>query len=147
MAVFLVDTNVLLRTLEPGLPEHGQVTHAVAVLRQQGYSLAVTPQVIIEFWCAATRPLNVNGLGLDVGQVAPQVAAILRQFPLLTDSPEVFANWHAIVESHQRKGKQVHDARLVAVMKAHGVTNLLTFNVDDFKAYSEIKAVHPAKVA
>ena len=29
-------------------------------------------------------------------------------------------------------GKQVHDARLVAVCHAHGVTHLLTFNVAHF---------------
>jgi predicted nucleic acid-binding protein len=147
MPGFLVDTNVLLRTLEPGLPEHAQATHAIASVKQHGHSLSVTPQVVVEFWCAATRPVNVNGLGLGVSQVAPQVEAILRQFPLLPDSPDVFPNWQAIVTSHHVKGKQVHDARLVAVMRAHGVTNLLTFNTDDFKAYTEIKAVHPSSVA
>ncbi len=29
-------------------------------------------------------------------------------------------------------GKQVHDARLVAVCHVHGVTHLLTFNVGHF---------------
>jgi predicted nucleic acid-binding protein len=30
---------------------------------------------------------------------------------------------------------QVHDARLVASMKANGVTHILTFNISDFARY------------
>jgi predicted nucleic acid-binding protein len=42
-------------------------------------------------------------------------------------------------------GVQVHDARLVAAMKTHGVTHILTFNVVDFQRYAdeEIIAVDP----
>jgi predicted nucleic acid-binding protein len=32
----------------------------------------------------------------------------------------------------------VHDARLAAVMLAHGVNHILTFNVDDFRRYPGI---------
>ena len=70
----------------------------------------------------------------------------LERFDLLSDRARVFTNWRDLVERYERKGKQVHDARLVAVMQAHGVENLLTFNVDDFKAYTDITAVHPAEV-
>jgi predicted nucleic acid-binding protein len=44
-------------------------------------------------------------------------------------------------------GKQAHDARIVAAMKVHGVTHLLTFNTDDFKRYTDIAAVHSASIA
>jgi predicted nucleic acid-binding protein len=43
-------------------------------------------------------------------------------------------------------GRQVHDARLVAAMKVHNVTHLLTFNTDDFKRFSEIMVVNPLNV-
>ncbi|MEI6442036.1 MAG: hypothetical protein WCO29_02610 [Nostocales cyanobacterium ELA583] len=33
-------------------------------------------------------------------------------------------------------GVNVHDARLVAVILAHGLTHILTFNISDFKRYS-----------
>jgi predicted nucleic acid-binding protein len=38
---------------------------------------------------------------------------------------------------------KVHDARLVATMKTHGVTDLLTFNVEDFARYTGVEARHP----
>jgi hypothetical protein len=42
------------------------------------------------------------------------------------------------------KGKQVHDANIVAVMLAHGVHRLATRNAGDFERYSgliEVEAV------
>lgn len=42
---------------------------------------------------------------------------------------------------------KVHDARLVATMKTHGVSRLLTFDVDDFKRYTGIEVIHPKTVA
>jgi hypothetical protein len=45
-------------------------------------------------------------------------------------------------------GVQVHDARLVAAMKIHRVSHILTFNTDDFVRYAPegITAVDPATV-
>jgi predicted nucleic acid-binding protein len=43
-------------------------------------------------------------------------------------------------------GVQVHDARLVAAMRIHGIRHILTFNTKDFSRYSEIEALHPEEV-
>ena len=43
-------------------------------------------------------------------------------------------------------GRRVHDTRLVAVMKVHKVTHLLTFNTEDFKRYDGITIVDPKDV-
>jgi predicted nucleic acid-binding protein len=76
-----------------------------------------------------------------------EVRHLLDQFQLLDEAPAAFSNWLHLVASHAVTGKQVHDARLVAVMQAHGVTHLLTFNVADFRRYSDITVVHPDDVA
>ena len=44
-------------------------------------------------------------------------------------------------------GVQVHDARLVAAMRVHGLDRLLTLNVADFSRYPGIVAVHPRDAA
>lgn len=144
---YLIDTNVLLRVLAEDSPEHAVAMSAVKALKLGGEGLFVTPQVLIECCCAGTRPVRVNGFGWDMGLALSRVRSLMAKFPLLEDGPSIFDEWMRVVGSHAVSGKQVHDARLVAVMKAHGVTNLLTFNVDDFRAYTEIKAVHPASVA
>jgi hypothetical protein len=45
---------------------------------------------------------------------------------------------------HEVKGVQIHDARLAASMYVHGVTQLLTINVRDFRRFKELRAIHPA---
>jgi predicted nucleic acid-binding protein len=50
------------------------------------------------------------------------------------------------VETYGVSGRQVHDARLAAVMEVHGVTHILTFNTDDFRRYPGIISVDPHAV-
>jgi len=40
----------------------------------------------------------------------------------------------------------VHDARLAAVMHAHSIPRLLTFNLGDFPPVYRVEAVRPAAV-
>jgi hypothetical protein len=43
-------------------------------------------------------------------------------------------------------GVAVHDARLVAAMRAHGVYHILTLNDADFARYPGITAMNPTAV-
>jgi predicted nucleic acid-binding protein len=42
-------------------------------------------------------------------------------------------------------GSKVHDAKLVATMKVHGIGRILTFDTEDFARY-DIEAIHPASL-
>ena len=44
---------------------------------------------------------------------------------------------------HDVKGKNVHDARIVAAMNVNGITQLLTFNTADFKRFPGIILLAP----
>jgi predicted nucleic acid-binding protein len=57
MALFLVDTNVLLRLSDGGSPDQSVAKQAVSNLRLRGDVACITAQNIIEFWAVATRPL------------------------------------------------------------------------------------------
>ena len=76
-----------------------------------------------------------------------QIEQFLDQFHLLDDSLAIFAHWWTLVTTHNVKGKNVHDTRLVAVIMAHGITHLLTFNTDDFRRFPNITLIHPNEVA
>ncbi|MEN6357468.1 MAG: hypothetical protein ABFD83_10330 [Armatimonadota bacterium] len=43
-------------------------------------------------------------------------------------------------------GKQAHDARIVALMLAHGITHILTLNPGDFSRYTGVTPVTPNEV-
>ncbi|MEP7366441.1 MAG: PIN domain-containing protein [Acidobacteriota bacterium] len=93
-----------------------------------------------------TRPKDKNGLGLSIPAVLAEVDKIESLLMLLPDTPAVYAEWKRIVVDHNVSGVQVHDARLVAAMKTHGVAGLLTFDVDDFSRYAGIEVTHPKAV-
>ncbi len=145
MARYVIDTNVLLRLVVPAAAQHPQAAHAVKTLLARGEELLLAPQVVMEFWSVATRPLDVNGYGWTAAQTEIEVAKLLAQFSLLPETPAVFAEWLRLVALRGTIGKQVHDAHIVALLNAHNVSHLLTFNVGDFAAYG-IHAVSPADI-
>ena len=59
----LVDTNVLLRWSDKGSYQHAECAAAIEYLRQS-IETYVCAQVLIEYYVVASRPLDVNGLGL-----------------------------------------------------------------------------------
>ncbi|MFL6213029.1 MAG: type II toxin-antitoxin system VapC family toxin [Blastocatellia bacterium] len=144
---YLIDTNVLLRGVQKGHAMFNDADVAVKTLLGLGEVLCVAPQNLVEFWAVATRPLAYNGLGLMIEQVARELNRLKMILTVLPDVPDIFPEWERLVIQHRVSGKQTHDARIVAAMKVHGVTHLLTFNTDDFKRYADIAAVHPAHVA
>jgi predicted nucleic acid-binding protein len=142
----LVDTNILLRSAQPNHPLCSQATHAVSKLLRQKDSVFFCAQNIAEFWNVATRPAEVNGLGLSQEEALQEVSIIENLLTLLPDVPAIYAVWKQIVQDHRVQGVKVYDARLVAVMSVYAVERVLTFNTADFKRYGNISALHPASV-
>ncbi len=67
-------------------------------------------------------------------------------FQLLPDTAAIYRKWLRLVQTYSVAGVGAHDARIVAAMKAHAVTHLVTFNADDFKRFNktEIAVLTPA---
>jgi predicted nucleic acid-binding protein len=142
----LVDTNVLGRMVQVGHPQHRPALDATSVLSRRGDTPVIVPQVLYEFWVVATRPATVNGLGLTAAQAAAELARLKTLFPLLADTPAIYPEWERLVTLHRVSGKGAHDARLVAAMAVHGITQVLTFNTADFATFPGITALDPVTV-
>jgi predicted nucleic acid-binding protein len=138
----LIDTNILLRTLQPANSHCAMAQRAIDILRSRRETLWVCAQNIVEFWAVVTRPLQENGLGFSIGRALQEVAAIKRHFPVLPETPLLPA-WESLVSSHHAIGRSVHDARLVAAMIQHRLDSILTFNTQDFMRHPQIKILDP----
>jgi len=139
--VVLVDTNVLLRLVEPAHAHYRIAAAAIESLETLGHETVVVPQVVYEFSTVATRPAVVNGLGLPPAETQAKLLGLLSMFHLLRDERRIYEHWLQLVGKYEVKGKQVHDARLVAAMLRHNVSHLLTFNAADFARYTEVTVV------
>jgi predicted nucleic acid-binding protein len=146
----LIDTSVLARLANTADAQYATADGAVMELHGRGELLCVTPQNLVEFRNLATRPKAVNGLGLSAVDTEAKAAVFEGTFPLLTERPDIYPAWKALVGALGIIGKRVHDARLVAVCHVHAVTHVLTFNVAHFIAMAGfgpgIVVIDPATV-
>jgi predicted nucleic acid-binding protein len=129
---YLLDTTILGRLANARDVQRAVAARAVLELHRRGEVLHVTPQILVEFRNVATRPVAVNGLGLSAVDTEALAATFEARFPLLAETPDIYPAWKALVAALGVIGKQVHDARLVAVCHVHAVTHVLTFNVGHF---------------
>jgi len=143
----VLDSNILLRISKSDDPQHAAIGHALLALAGQGVRLCYTSQTLGEFWNASTRPLGKNGFGLSVPETDRLARVIERDFQFLPDSREVHGRCRSLLVAHNIQGVQVHDARLAASMYIHGVGQLLTINVWDFRRFDGLRVLHPAELS
>lgn len=145
----LIDTSILGRLANRSDSSHAIAASAVAELHRRGEVLHVAAQNLIEFRGFATRPVGANGLGLSSATAERLASAFESAFPLLGETPDIYPEWKKVVSSFGIVGKQVHDARLVAICHVHAVTHVMTFNVAHFARMASpptLVVIDPAKV-
>jgi predicted nucleic acid-binding protein len=144
---YRIDTNVLIRSVQPEGPEFRLVDRAIHHLEETGETPCYTSQNLGEFWNVLTRPANRNGYGLSPSEAHTRASKIEDKFQLLPDTLAVHLEWRNLLVTHSISGTQVHDARIAAAMHVHSVKRILTFNTKDFTRFTDIEAVHPADVS
>jgi predicted nucleic acid-binding protein len=148
MAVVL-DTGILLRLIDAQDSLHGIVEQAVDTLITRHEDLLLTTQNIAELWNVASRPIANNGLALGATEISKlyqdtiePICAVLIETDSLPDEFKRLLTQYVVV------GKQVHDARLVAMMLVGRVDTILTLNERNFRRFEPegIKIVTPASL-
>ena len=140
---YLIDTNVMWRRFDLADSRQPLIKTTLDALLLRGETLYITAQNLIEYQSLATRPVSVNGLGLTRTEANEKAGEMEALFSFLPDIPDIYPRWRTLMKTYEVGGKQVHDARLVAVMLVHGVTHFLTFNPVDFRRFPEITVVEP----
>jgi predicted nucleic acid-binding protein len=138
----LLDTNILLRISTRDDPHHPVIVEALKTLAVRGVRPCYTSQTLAEFWNTSTRPVDKNGFGLTVAETDNLAHVIERNFELLPDSRETHERWRSLLVTHNVQGVQVRDARLAASMYVHGIVQLITINVRDFRRFDELQVLH-----
>ena len=140
---YAIDTNILARSIEDAYPMRQIASDAVEILIKNEDIVCLFPQILYEFWVIATRPRDQNGLGMSSTEAKTQCAEFEGIFSVMPDVRSIYGEWKSLVTQYEVMGKKAHDARIVAAMKVHNISHLLTFNGDDFKRFQEITVVQP----
>ncbi|MBE9214453.1 PIN domain-containing protein [Plectonema cf. radiosum LEGE 06105] len=146
MTSYLLDTNIILRFADTHSSEYEIISNAISQILLQGGQCFITPQVLIEFWVVATRPVAVNGLGWTPEETERAVQILINQFDLLEETPDIFPIWLSLATTHKISGKRTHDLRIQAVVLARNISHILTLNPKDFVEVEGITIVHPNSI-
>ena len=88
---YLVDTNILLRLVQPDSPEYGTIRQCTDHLWERGADLFYTSQNLAEFWNVCTRPANRNGFGFSVADAdAATLASLTSTCRRLQINPQLY---------------------------------------------------------
>ncbi len=144
---YLLDTNVLLRTINPKDPMHSQAVAAIDILNARRERVVIAPQNLIELWNVCTRPSEKNGLGFTPERTKSEIDRLKELFIFFPDIQEIYLEWERLVTIYSVKGANVHDTRLVAFMLVHQLSHVLTFNTKDFRRFrTDIIPVSPKEI-
>lgn len=132
-----VDTNVLVFLTNSASPWHVDALRAIDAARAARVHIVISTQVVREYLAVGTRQV-VGAPGLPRAVVLTNARAFTRQFQVLAETRAVLDELLALVERVEVSGKQIHDANIVATMRAHGVRRLLTHNVSDFARFGAL---------
>lgn len=127
MSVIFIDTNCWVYASNPQSSFYEAAQQKLNEFQERDYEICSCPQVIKEY----TRVLTSEGL-FSPEEIRQKAAFIRQSTTFLSETSGTIAEFEALVESHQVKGKPVYDCNIVAMMLHYDVRTLLTHNVTDF---------------
>jgi len=131
-----IDTNILVYANVIETPFHEQALAAINTAHEAGRTIWISRQVIREYLAALTRPQVFENL--HRATVLEQVDQFIERFQVADDAAIVTEQLVKLMSDFKIGGKRVHDANIVASMRAYDIPCLLTHNIKDFKRFGEV---------
>lgn len=138
-----IDTNILLAACDASREAHPVCLNLLEGGLSGEWSLFASGQIFREFLVVATRPVEVNGLGMSPTDALANVAELSRCLRLLEETASVSRRLRELVRRHNLQGKRIHDTNIVATMIEHGLKRIVTSNPDDFRLFAELVVEAP----
>ena len=136
----LVDTNILVYSVDARFPEKRRV--ATALLRKGILedSLRVPHQAIVEFLSVVSRPLPSGGPLLSPNQARREAEELLAQFVVLYPNEEIVRSALRATAAYQ-----LHwfDAHLWAYAEHYGLAELISEDFQHGRLYGTVRAINP----
>jgi predicted nucleic acid-binding protein len=137
-----IDTSVLVAAAVDLHPSHGVAAAYLARIAAEGGAACISGQVCREFLVALTRA-PVEGRSFTVDEALSVLDRARESFVVLDEDELSLREFLDLVRRHDVKGKKLHDANIVATMRANAVARLATLNASDFHRFEQEIAVEP----
>ena len=131
-----IDTNILVYARHLSAPHHVRARAGLQSVFREPEPVRISRQVLREYYAVVTRPQTWS-MAINDEEAIDDVRRLLGNFEILEDGPPVTDMLITLCREVAVRGKQIHDANVVATMLARGERRLLTFNVADFRRYGD----------
>jgi toxin-antitoxin system PIN domain toxin len=138
-----VDTNILVYAHRGDSPFHDAAEACMVSLAEGAGSWAIPWPCLHEFLAIVTHP-RIYAPPTPVQKALDQVDAWLESptLRLLTEAEEHWSVLRNLIAHAHIAGPKVHDARIAALCREHGVRELWSAD-RDFSRFPEIRIVNP----
>jgi len=140
----LLDTNILVHSHNKAAPNRGKAGGILRKAIRGEIEAYIAPQVLYEFFAVITNPKKVEH------PLPPDEAAEIcldlwgcREIGKAEPTPMVTREVFRYVRELKLSKSGIFDCVLAVTAKENGLEMVYTENVDDFKAYSFLKASNP----
>jgi predicted nucleic acid-binding protein len=135
MTVPFVDTNVLLYAISRDPAEQDKAKRANDILA--GRDLALSVQVLQEFYVHATRPSRPDAIGHR------QAVLLIESFRRFRVQDLTSGIVMAALEARQRFQLSYWDAAIIEASRAIGCTEVLSEDLNDGQDYGGVRVTNP----
>ncbi|MGO9604478.1 MAG: type II toxin-antitoxin system VapC family toxin [Candidatus Binataceae bacterium] len=138
-----VDTNILVYAHREDSPFHETAFLRIAELAEGAATWAVPWPGLHEFLAIVTHP-RIYAPPTPLSRALDQVDAWLESptLVLLAESPAYWPTLRSLLAAGRIAGAQVHDARIAALCRQHGVRSLWSAD-RDFSRFPGLTVVNP----
>jgi len=141
--VIAVDTNILVYAHRADSPFHEAALERIVSLAEGAVLWAIPWPCLHEFLAIVTHP-RIYAPPTPLARALEQIDAWVES-PILRLLAETETHWpklRALLAQARIAGPQVHDARIVALCRQHGVRELWSAD-RDFGRFPELRVVNP----
>ena len=141
-----LDTNILIYSIDLSQENRQKHRAALEILRPSNLEIiCLSSQVISEFYAVVTSSKSVaNPLTSQETIMRIERFMQMPNIEFLSMSDDIFKQWFELLKRNPINGVRVFDLMHIAIMICNRVTNIYTFNEDDFNWYTEIEVIIPS---
>lgn len=137
-----IDTNILVYATDTLSLWHKAAQARLREVHDLGIELIISPQIVREYLSVSTRSSVTTG-SPSIAEIVGNIHVFRTQFRVLDNNALVLDNLMELIRAIPVAGKQVHDANIVATMRAYGIPYLLTHNTIDFVRFAHLITAVP----
>lgn len=138
-----VDTNILVYAHREDAAFHAAATRCLTELAEGGALWSIPWPCLHEFLAIVTHP-RIYEPPTPIGLALQQIEAWLESptLALLAESEHYWSDLKSVVATAQVAGPRIHDARIAALCRQHGVREVWSAD-RDFSRFADLAVVNP----